>query len=127
MDCKPKRRTRDRILATALAQFNLLGEPTVTTSAIAIDKELTKQALVPHGIPMPGGRIVDSALRQWLGDDVADDFDLAVQPAVIEHQFGDVFNEQAQQSEQAAAQFGLVFGQQLQLEGKALEAGEEFL
>ena len=29
-------------------------------SVIAIDKELTKQALVPHGIPMPGGRIVTS-------------------------------------------------------------------
>jgi D-alanine-D-alanine ligase len=33
----------------------------MVTSVIAIDKELTKQALVPHGIPMPGGRIVDSA------------------------------------------------------------------
>ena len=31
----------------------------LATSVIAIDKELTKQALVPHGIPMPGGRIVD--------------------------------------------------------------------
>ena len=33
----------------------------MVTSVIAIDKELTKQALVPHGIPMPGGRIVKSA------------------------------------------------------------------
>jgi D-alanine-D-alanine ligase len=33
----------------------------LTSSVIAIDKELTKQALVPHGIPMPGGRIVKSA------------------------------------------------------------------
>ena len=32
----------------------------LATSVIAIDKELTKQALVPHGVPMPGGRIVDS-------------------------------------------------------------------
>lgn len=32
----------------------------LATSVIAIDKELTKQALVPHGIPMPGGRIVQS-------------------------------------------------------------------
>ncbi len=32
----------------------------MVTSVIAIDKELTKQALVPHGIPMPGGRIVRS-------------------------------------------------------------------
>ena len=31
----------------------------LATSVIAIDKELTKSALVPHGIPMPGGRIVD--------------------------------------------------------------------
>jgi D-alanine-D-alanine ligase len=30
----------------------------LATSVIAIDKQLTKQALVPHGIPMPGGRIV---------------------------------------------------------------------
>jgi D-alanine-D-alanine ligase len=28
----------------------------LVTSVIAIDKQLTKQALVPHGIPMPGGR-----------------------------------------------------------------------
>ncbi len=33
----------------------------LATSVIAIDKQLTKQALVPHGIPMPGGRIVQSA------------------------------------------------------------------
>ncbi|MBK62425.1 MAG: D-alanine--D-alanine ligase [Altererythrobacter sp.] len=30
----------------------------LATSVIAIDKQLTKQALVPHGVPMPGGRIV---------------------------------------------------------------------
>lgn len=30
----------------------------LATSVIAIDKELTKQALVPHGIAMPGGRVV---------------------------------------------------------------------
>ncbi len=32
----------------------------LATSVIAIDKQLTKNALVPHGIPMPGGRIVRS-------------------------------------------------------------------
>ena len=32
----------------------------LATSVIAIDKVLTKQALIPHGIPMPGGRIVRS-------------------------------------------------------------------
>jgi D-alanine-D-alanine ligase len=30
------------------------------TSVIAIDKELTKMVLVPHGIRMPGGRVVES-------------------------------------------------------------------
>ncbi len=33
----------------------------MVASVIAIDKVLTKQALIPHGIPMPGGRIVRSA------------------------------------------------------------------
>ncbi len=33
----------------------------LAASVIAIDKQLTKQALVPHGIPMPGGRVVHSA------------------------------------------------------------------
>jgi D-alanine-D-alanine ligase len=32
----------------------------LVTSVIAIDKELTKQALVPHGVRMPAGRIVES-------------------------------------------------------------------
>jgi len=42
--------------------MDLMGIPYthsgLQTSVIAIDKELTKHALVPHGIPMPGGRIV---------------------------------------------------------------------
>ncbi|RJT22503.1 D-alanine--D-alanine ligase [Chakrabartia godavariana] len=33
----------------------------LATSVIAIDKQLTKAALVPHGIPMPGGMVVESA------------------------------------------------------------------
>ena len=33
----------------------------LATSVIAVDKVLTKGVLVPHGIPMPGGRIVKSA------------------------------------------------------------------
>jgi D-alanine-D-alanine ligase len=44
--------------------LDLMGMPYthsgLATSVIAIDKELTKHALVPHGIPMPGGRIVES-------------------------------------------------------------------
>ena len=42
----------------------------LATSVIAIDKELTKHALVPHGIPMPGGRIVRSA-ELYEGDPLA--------------------------------------------------------
>ncbi|WP_269450375.1 D-alanine--D-alanine ligase [Sphingomonas sp. CCH5-D11] len=42
----------------------------LATSVIAIDKVLTKQALVPHGIPMPGGRIV-STQDLYKGDPLA--------------------------------------------------------
>jgi D-alanine-D-alanine ligase len=49
---------------TVQGLMDLMGLPYthsgLATSVIAIDKELTKQALVPHGIPMPGGRIVRS-------------------------------------------------------------------
>ena len=48
---------------TVQGMLDLMGVPYthsgLATSVIAIDKELTKQALVPHGVPMPGGRIVD--------------------------------------------------------------------
>ncbi|MEM8725008.1 MAG: D-alanine--D-alanine ligase [Pseudomonadota bacterium] len=47
---------------TVQGMLDLMGIPYthsgVATSVVAIDKQLTKQALVPHGIPMPGGRIV---------------------------------------------------------------------
>ena len=50
---------------TAQGMLDLMGVPYthsgLATSVIAIDKQLTKQALVPQGIPMPGGRIVRSA------------------------------------------------------------------
>ncbi|MFW2851629.1 D-alanine--D-alanine ligase [Sphingomonas sp. TX0543] len=42
----------------------------LATSVIAIDKVLTKNQLVPHGIPMPGGRIVRSA-ELFAGDPLA--------------------------------------------------------
>jgi D-alanine-D-alanine ligase len=49
---------------TVQGMMDLVGVPYthsgLATSVIAIDKELTKHALVPHGIPMPGGRIVRS-------------------------------------------------------------------
>ena len=50
---------------TVQGMMDLLGVPYthsgLATSVIAIDKQLTKQALVPHCVPMPGGRIVRSA------------------------------------------------------------------
>jgi D-alanine-D-alanine ligase len=50
---------------TVQGLMDLLGIPYthsgLTTSAIAIDKELTKKVLVPAGIPMPRGRVVTSA------------------------------------------------------------------
>jgi len=49
---------------TVQGLLDLMGIPYthsgLTASVIAIDKELTKQQLVPHGIPMPAGRIVES-------------------------------------------------------------------
>ena len=42
----------------------------VTTSAVAIDKELTKAVLVPHGIRMPTGSVVTSA-SLYEGDPMA--------------------------------------------------------
>jgi D-alanine-D-alanine ligase len=42
----------------------------LTASVIAIDKELTKQQLVPHGIRMPEGKIVDSE-SLYAGDPMA--------------------------------------------------------
>ncbi len=50
---------------TVQGMLDLMGVPYthsgLATSVVAIDKELTKQALVPHGVPMPGGRVVKSA------------------------------------------------------------------
>ena len=50
---------------TVQGMLDLMGVPYthsgLATSVIAIDKELTKQALVPAGIPMPGGRVVRTA------------------------------------------------------------------
>ena len=49
---------------TVQGMLDLMGVPYthsgLATSVIAIDKQLTKQALVPHGIPMPGGHVVES-------------------------------------------------------------------
>lgn len=49
---------------TVQGMLDLMGIPYthsgLATSVIAIDKQLTKQALVPHGIRMPGGHVVQS-------------------------------------------------------------------
>lgn len=49
---------------TVQGMLDLMGVPYthsgMVTSVIAIDKQLTKQRLVPAGIPMPGGHIVAS-------------------------------------------------------------------
>ena len=42
----------------------------LATSVIAVDKQLTKQVLVPHGVPMPGGRMVKS-VELFEGDPLA--------------------------------------------------------
>jgi D-alanine-D-alanine ligase len=59
---------------TVQGMMDLMGVPYthsgLQTSVIAIDKELTKHALVPHGIPMPGGRIVRSE-ELYEGDPLA--------------------------------------------------------
>jgi D-alanine-D-alanine ligase len=49
---------------TVQGMLELMGIPYthsgLATSVVAIDKQLTKHELVPHGVPMPGGRIVKS-------------------------------------------------------------------
>jgi AcrR family transcriptional regulator len=48
MEQKPKRRTRERILLSALQLFNRFGEPTITTSSIAADVGMSHGNLYYH-------------------------------------------------------------------------------
>jgi D-alanine-D-alanine ligase len=59
---------------TVQGMLDLMGIPYthsgLATSVIAIDKQLTKQALTPHGVRMPGGHVVRSE-SLYLGDPLA--------------------------------------------------------
>ncbi|URW76914.1 D-alanine--D-alanine ligase [Sphingomonas donggukensis] len=59
---------------TVQGMLDLMGIPYthsgLAASVIAVDKVLTKNQLVPHGIPMPGGRIVRSE-EVFAGDPLA--------------------------------------------------------
>ncbi|QIK79229.1 D-alanine--D-alanine ligase [Sphingomonas piscis] len=59
---------------TVQGLLDLMGIPYthsgVTTSAVAIDKELTKAVLVPGGVRMPAGKVVDSE-SLYEGDPIA--------------------------------------------------------
>jgi D-alanine-D-alanine ligase len=59
---------------TVQGMLDLMGIPYthsgLATSVIAIDKQLTKQALTPHGVRMPGGHVVASE-SLYLSDPLA--------------------------------------------------------
>lgn len=75
----------------------------LATSVIAINKELTKQALVPHGIPMPGGRIVatselyerDPLARPYVLKPVNEGSSVGVAIITAESNYGDPINPEA--------------------------------
>lgn len=75
----------------------------LVASVIAIDKELTKQTLVPHGIPMPGGRIVatreiyqrDPLARPYVLKPVNEGSSVGVAIVTAEGNYGNPINRDA--------------------------------
>ena len=75
----------------------------LATSVIAIDKELTKQALAPHGVPMPGGRIVttdelyerDPLPRPYVLKPVNEGSSVGVAIVTAEGHYGNPINREA--------------------------------
>ncbi|WP_447728813.1 D-alanine--D-alanine ligase [Sphingomonas koreensis] len=75
----------------------------MVTSVIAIDKQLTKQALVPQGIPMPGGRIVhteelyrhDPMPRPYVLKPVNEGSSVGVAIVTVEGNYGNPISPQA--------------------------------
>lgn len=75
----------------------------MVTSVIAIDKQLTKQTLVPQGIPMPGGRIVrteelyrhDPMPRPYVLKPVNEGSSVGVAIVTVEGNYGNPISPQA--------------------------------
>jgi hypothetical protein len=71
-------------------------------------------------------RSASSIERRRVCDDIADDGDLALQPAVVDDEFADVLDDQREQMQQSLPQLGAIVRQQFEAEGKALYFRKQF-